>query len=158
MPYVDQGEPKPPPPMPPVIPYFATLLAMAAGVGLYWATFTYLSGNQWLAPLVTGPLIGVTIRITARPYIPRQGVTAILAALVACLVGYVYRHVALITWIDGTGQPMDPQPGVGNAFQWLFSNDLMSFLLIAMSCYLAYATGATFSRFTSPADQQPSQS
>ncbi|MFN3166470.1 MAG: hypothetical protein ACE37H_05335 [Phycisphaeraceae bacterium] len=137
MPYVDQGEPKPPPSLPPILPIAVTAVAMAVAIGLFPMIYTNLNGNQWLAPLLAGPLVGVAIRLTSKGRLPRAGTVAIIATLVACLVGYVVRHVGYIKWVDPTFKP-----SVGHAFEWLFSNDLMSILLIAMSAYLAFSVAA----------------
>lgn len=152
MPYVDQGELKPPTSLSPVLPIVAVLVAMGLGVGTFWLTYTKLNGNQWLAPLVAGPLIGVALRFVGKRPLPKAGLVAVLAALVTCLAGYVLRHILWIKWVDSTFQPT-----VGHAFEWLFSNDLMSFLLIGMSAYLAFAIGAIPSYGPPQQSQQPPQ-
>lgn len=156
MPYVDQGEPKPPTPLPPIVPYAALLVAMAAGFGSFWLLFN-AQLSQIIPPLLVGPIIGLALRLTAKHPLPKQGLTAILATLVTCLAGYVFRHVALITWLDNLGNPLNPQPGVGNAFHWLFSADIVSLLCIAMSGYLAFAIGAAIPTSYTPPPQQPPQ-
>ena len=137
MPYVDQGESKPPAPLPPILPIVAMLAAMCVGVVLFAVFYNQLKGNQWLAPIVTGPLIGAAMRFTSKRPLPKAGAIAIIATLAACLTGYVVRHVAYIKWVDPTFKPT-----VGHAFEYLFSADLMSILLIAMSAYLAFTIGA----------------
>lgn len=148
MPYIDQGEPKQTQ-LPPIVPIGVTLIAMAAAVALFPLFYNKLNGNQWLAPLVTGPLIGLAIRFTSKRPLPKAGLIAISAALLACLVGYVVRHVAYIKWVDPNFKPT-----VGHAFEWLFSADLMSILLIAMSAYIAFSIAATIPYGSA---QQPSQ-
>lgn len=137
MPYVDQGEPNAPTSLPPILPVVAVVVAMGVGVFSFGAFYNQLNGNQWLAPLITGPLIGAALRFTSKRPLPKAGAIAILAALTACIVGYVVRHVAYIKWVDPTFKP-----SVGHAFEWLFSADLMSIMLIAFSAYLAFAIGS----------------
>lgn len=143
MPYVDQGEPKQAKPLPPILPIVAVVVAMGVGFGSFW--FLYKAGVHQLLPIfLTGPLVGLALRLTNKGTLPKAGMIAIVASLVACLAGYVFRHAVLITWLDGFGNPMDPQPGVGNAFQWLLSSDLVSLLCIGVSSYFAFAIGAAF--------------
>ena len=141
MPYVDDGQPKEPTSLPPIVPLALVAVAMAVSVFLYKVFYDQLSANLWLAPLITGPLIGLALRLTVKQPIPKQGLIAVLSTLIACLIGYVFRHVVVITWVDQFNVPLNPQPGVGNAFEWLFSRDLISILLMAMSAYLAFAIG-----------------
>lgn len=157
MPYVDQGQPKTPTKLPPILPIVVVIVAMGVSVLLYVVFYKQLNYNLWLAPLVTGPLIGLGLRLTAKRPLPKQGLIAILAALTACLVGYVYRHVAVITWTDQFGNPLNPQPGIGNAFEWLFSADLLAILMMGMSAYLAFAIGGvTYLAATTPRNEQAS--
>ena len=134
MPYVDEGPPKDPMKLPPVVPYLAIALAMGVGIALFWFFYTQMNLNQWLAPILVGPLVGLAMRLSSKQPLPHAGKTAIFAALAACLIGYVVRHIAWIIWLDPTFQPT-----VGHAFEWLFSADMQSCLLIAMSAYLAFA-------------------
>jgi len=133
MPYVDEGPPREPTKLPPIVPYLAILVAMAVGVVLFWLFYSKMNLNQWLAPILVGPLVGGAMRLSSKRPLPHAGKTAIAAALVACLVGYVVRHIAWIIWLDPTFQPT-----IGHAFEWLFSADMQSCLLIAMSAYLAF--------------------
>lgn len=142
MPYVDEGKPRAPMSLPPILPIVVVLVAMVVSIGLYRVFYNQLNYNLWLAPLLTGPLIGSGLRFTVKRPLPKQGMIAILATLVACLAGYVYRHASVITWVDNFGNPLKPQPGVGNAFEWLFSADLMGILFMAFSAYLAFAIGS----------------
>jgi len=153
MPYVDKGEPKPPPSLPPILPIAAIIVAMAVAVVLFPLIYTSLNRNQWLAPLLAGPLVGVAIRFTSKGRLPKAGTIAIIATLAACLVGYVVRHVGYIKWVDPTFKPT-----VGHAFEWLFSSDLMSILLIAMSAYLAFSIAAAIPYASQgPTDSAPTQ-
>lgn len=149
MPYVDQGEPKRPPDLPPVVPIVVLVGAMAVGICLYWVFYEHLGLNQWLAPLVVGPLVGCALRFTAKQPIPRVGTIAVVATLATCLVGYVLRHILWINWVDPTFQPT-----VGHAFEYLFSADLMAILLMAMSAYFAFAIAAAIPRSTPNASQE----
>ena len=137
MPYVDDGPPKTPSKLPPILPIVSILIAMAVGVALFPLLYNFLNFNQWLAPLVAGLAVGLAMRLTNKGALPRPGTIAIVATLAACLVGYVVRHVAFIKWLDPTFTPT-----IGHAFEYLFSADMMSVLLIAMSAYIAFAIGA----------------
>ncbi|MEM1353355.1 MAG: hypothetical protein AAGH88_00580 [Planctomycetota bacterium] len=143
MPYVDQGEPKPAI-TPPVVPLIAIAAAMGLAIVPYWFFYNNLNLNQWLAPLLVGPMIGGAIFFTKKQPVPRSGLIVIIATLVTCLVGYVLRHVLWIKWADPTFKP-----SVGHAFEWLFSFDLVSILLMAMSAYFAFAI-ATIPKQTAP--------
>ena len=135
MPYVDEGKPeKGPMNVPPILPFGAIVCAMAASIALYWVFYENLGLNQWLAPLLAGPLVGVAMRFTGGSALPKAGTIAIVATLITCLLGYVLRHILWIKWLDPTFQPT-----VGHAFQYLFSADLMGILLMAMSAYFAFA-------------------
>lgn len=141
MPYVDERQPKTPSKLPPILPFVAIAAAMVVGVGLYWVFYENLGLNQWLAPLLVGPLIGCAMRFTAKQPIPRAGTIAIVATLVTCLVGYVLRHILWIKWLDPTFEPT-----VGHAFEYLFSADMMAILLMAMSAYFAFTLAAAIPR------------
>lgn len=147
MPYLDQGEPKPVN-LPPILPMVAVVVAMAAGVALFVVFYNQLNGNQWLAPLVTGPMIGAAMRLTSKRPLPKAGLIAVGSTVFACLVGYVVRHVGFIKWVDPNFEPT-----VGHAFEWLFSSDLMGVLLIGMSAYLAYTIGAAMPYRTQASDE-----
>jgi len=156
MPYVDQGQPKEKKHLPPIVPFALVFVAMAISVFLYKVFYDQLNANLWLAPLVTGPLIGLALRLTVKKPLPKQGMIAIFSTLAACMVGYVFRHVVVITWVDQFNIPLNPQPGIGNAFEWLFSRDLMSILLMAMSAYLAFAIGGVvYAAPSPPPSEQP---
>ena len=141
MPYVDDGQPKEPMSLPPILPFAALIVAAAASIALYWVFYENLSLNQWLAPLLVGPLIGCALRFTTNPPLPKTGAIAITTTLATCLIGYVLRHILWIKWLDPTFQPT-----VGHAFQHLFSVDLMSILLMAMSAYFAFAIASAIPR------------
>lgn len=152
MPYVDQGESQPKPALP-IVPIAGILLAMAVGAALFPLLYNGLSMNQWLAPILTGVLVGCAMRFTSTTPLPKAGVIAILATLIACLVGYVVRHVGFIKWADPTFQPT-----VGHAFSWLINSDLFSIMLIAMAAYIAFTIGAAMPyKNNDPPPQAPSQ-
>lgn len=132
MPYVDQGESKPLT-LPPIVPFVAVLVAMGVTIVLFWFFYTKFNFNQWLAPMLAGPMIGGAFFATKKRPIPRTGLIVIAATVLACLVGYVLRHILWIKWLDPNFRP-----SVGHAMEWLFSNDIMSILLIGMSAYLAF--------------------
>lgn len=134
MPYIDEKQSKTPMNLPPILPFVAIAAAMVVGVGLYWVFYENLGLNQWLAPLLLGPMIGCAIRFTAKQPLPRVGTIAISTTLIACLTGYVLRHVLWIKWLDPTFKPT-----AGHAFEYLFSTDLMAIILMAMSAYFAFA-------------------
>lgn len=141
MPYVDDGQPKAPTNLPPILPFVVLIGAMGVSLALYWVFYANLGLNQWLAPLLVGPLIGCALRFTATSAIPRVGTIAVVSTLVTCLVGYVLRHILWIKWLDPTFEPT-----VGHAFEFLFSADLMAILLMAMSAYFAFAIAAAIPR------------
>lgn len=148
MPYVDEGQPNEPTKLPPILPFIALTAAAAVSIGLYWVFYENLGLNQWLAPLLAGPLVGCALRFAAKPPLPRTGTIAITTTLATCLAGYVLRHILWIKWVDPTFQPT-----VGHAFHYLFSADLMAILLMAMSAYFAFAIAAAIPRPATPNQQ-----
>jgi len=148
MPYVDENQPKTPTNLPPILPFAAIAVAMVISVGLYWVFYQNLGLNQWLAPLLVGPLIGCAMRFSTKQPLPRAGTIAIVATLVTCLIGYVLRHVLWIKWLNPTFKP-----SVGHAFEFLFSADLMAILLMAMSAYFAFAIAAAIPRASETSKQ-----
>lgn len=139
MPYVDQGEPKPAT-VPPILPIAALILAIGLCVWL-WGVFWSGMNNGWLPPLITGAIIGAALRFTGGQRLPRPGLIAILATLLAGAAGYSYRHMYVMKWTNTqTGEPL--YPDFNNAMSYLF-NDMQSFLLIAVSAYIAYVIVST---------------
>ncbi len=136
MPYVDQGEPKPPPTLPPILPIAAAVVAAAASAWL-WGVFWSGMNNGWLPPLVTGVAVGVAMRFAGAGRLPKAGLIAVAAALLGSVAGYSYRHMFVMKWTNTqTGQPL--MPDFNNAMRYLF-NDMQSFLLIAVGAYIAFA-------------------
>ncbi|MBX2851431.1 MAG: hypothetical protein KTR15_06775 [Phycisphaeraceae bacterium] len=148
MPYVDENQPKDPMNLPPILPFIALVAVMVVGISLYWVFYENLGLNQWLAPLLAGPLVGCALRFTAKQPIPRVGTIAIVTTVATCLIGYVLRHVLWIKWLDPTFKP-----SVGHAFEYLFSADMMAILLMAMSAYFAFAITSAIPRGNTKATQ-----
>ncbi|XAL98144.1 hypothetical protein OT109_11105 [Phycisphaeraceae bacterium D3-23] len=145
MPYVDEGEQAKKQGLPIWLPYAAGVVGAFLAFFLWGLTYTKMNGNQWLAPILTGVIIGGAMRLAGKRPAPRVGLVAVLLSAVTGLVAYVYRHMFVIKWQDPNFKP-----DANHAINWLFG-DMASVIFIAFSAYLAFIIARAYGNtYTGP--------
>lgn len=134
MPYVDQGEPKAGPSLnlSTFLPYIAGAVGAVIAFFIWGVLYTQMQQNQWIAPILGGPIIGGAMRLAGKRPVPFGGLVAIGLVVVSGLAGYLHRHVVHIIWVDPNFKP-----DVNHAINWMFK-DITGIFLMGFSAYLAY--------------------
>lgn len=154
MPYVDEGDQPKQTGTPMWLPYAAGVVGAVLAFFLWGLLYKQMNGNQWLAPVLTGLVIGGAMRLAGKQPAPRVGTVAVLFTVVTALAGYIYRAINLIPWNPVNGQPFTPT--VGDTMRYLFNNDMMSVILIAFGTYLAFIIARSYGmNYTVPPTHQP---
>lgn len=148
MPYVDEGDQPRKTGTPMGLPYAAGVVGAVLAFFLWGLLYKQMNGNQWLAPVLTGVVIGGAMRLAGKQPAPRMGTVAVLLTVVTALAGYIYRAINLIPWNPVNGQPFTPT--VGDTMSYLLNHDMMSALLIAFSAYLAFMIARSYPQMYAP--------
>jgi len=129
MPYVDQGDPKPPPSLPPVVPIIVALLMAGVGVLAWIGSFNWF-GMSYPGAIAAGLLIGLGIKFTlTRPFPPLR-VIAIVLTVLASLIGYI-----LVFKLYYTNFALGPSIAA-------YFKDIQALLFTGVGCYLAFILAA----------------
>ena len=137
MPYVDEGQPKEPMKLLPVLP--ALLAIVAAGIGaVSWLGCFKWFGMSYPGALVAGVLVGLAIKFTLTKPIPQFRVFALVLTLIACVAGYIWVFAAYYTNFSFGAS-------ITNYFK-----DIQALLFTGAGCYIAFA-------LASPRASRPTQ-
>jgi hypothetical protein len=129
MPYVDDGQPKTPMNLPPILP--AVLAVVMAGIGAAaWLGCYKWFGMSYPGALVAGLLVGLSIKFTLTKSVPQFRVIALVLTVIACVAGYVWVYAAFFTNFTFSGS-------ITNYFR-----DIQALLFTGVGCYIAFALAA----------------
>jgi|GEM_PF-3073727 len=125
MPYVDQGEPKPAKPMPPIVSIMAVVVAAIVTPALWlfchkWFGYSYVG-----APL-GGLTIGMAAKFTLRRPFPPLRVFAIILLVIGSFAGFV--------WVDSKIW----SPFMLDKSTERFFRDILALLFTGVGCYLTF--------------------
>lgn len=126
MPYVDEGPPKEPLKLPPVVP--AVLAIVAAGIGtVSWLGCFKWFGMSYPGALVAGLLVGLAVKLTLNRSIPQFRVIALVLTVLASIAGYIWVFYAYYTNFTFGGSITS------------YFKDIQALLFTAAGAYLAFA-------------------
>lgn len=126
MPYVDEGQPKTPMNMPPVIPIALAVLAAGLGAIAWLGCFKWF-GMSYPGALIAGLLVGLAIKFTLTQPIPQFRVMSLVLTLIACVAGYVWVFAVFYTNFS-----------FGASITSYFK-DIQALLFTGAGCYIAFA-------------------
>ena len=125
MPYVDQGQPKEPMKLPPVLPWLVVVLVGALGPVLWYGSHLWF-GYSYAGALLSGLFIGLAAKLTLSRPIPPIRVAAIVLVVLGSFGGYI--------WVDSTlWTPFMLDKSVERFFR-----DFIALLMIGAGGYLAF--------------------
>ena len=126
MPYVDDGQPRTPTKLPPVLPVL--LAVVMAGVGaVSWLGCYKWFGMSYPGALVAGLLVGLSIKLTLAKPVPQFRVIALVLTLLACFAGFIWVYAAFFTNFSLSAS-------ITNFFR-----DIQALLFTGFGCYIAFA-------------------
>lgn len=125
MPYVDQGEPKAPANLPPIVPIVAVVIAGLLGPLLWYGSHLWF-GYSYAGALLSGLLVGLAAKFTLKHPFPSIRVIAIILIVLGGFAGYVWVDSKLWT------------PFMFDQSMQRFFRDFIALLMIGMGCYIAF--------------------
>lgn len=126
MPYVDEGQPKEPMKLPPVVPAVVAIVAAGIGAASWLGCFKWFGMSYPGAP-VAGLLVGLAVKFTLNRPIPQFRVIALGLTVLASVAGYIWVFYAYYTNFS-FGSSM------ANYFR-----DIQALLFTGVGCYIAFA-------------------
>lgn len=138
MPYVDDGKPKAPVNLPPILP--AALAVIMAGVG----AASWLGCFKWFnmsypGALVVGLLVGLSVKFTLTKPIPQFRVIALVLTMLGCIAGYIWVYAAFFTNFTFSASMTN------------YVKDFQALIFTGIGCYIAFALAAP--RLARPSSQ-----
>lgn len=133
MPYVDEGQPKTPKNLPPILPAVLAVIMAGVGAASWLGCFKWFS-MSYPGALVAGLLIGLSIKLTLNKPIPQFRVVAIILTVAASLAGYIW--VFNVFYIN-----VSLSDSITNYFR-----DIQALLFTGFGAYIAFALAAPRNR------------
>lgn len=129
MPYVDDGQPKPPSNLPPILPAVLAMLMACVGAAAWLGCYKWF-GMSYPGALVAGLLVGLSIKLTLTKPIPQFRVYALILTALASIVGFIGVFAVFFTNFT-----------IAASITSLF-RDIVALLFIGVGCYIAFALAA----------------
>ena len=126
MPYVDEGSPKEPMKLPPVLPGAFAVVAAAIGAVSWLGCFKWFS-MSYPGALVAGLLVGLAVKFTLTRPVPQFRVIALVLTVLASIAGYIWVFHAYYTNFS-----------FGSSITSYF-RDIQALLFTGAGCYIAFA-------------------
>ena len=125
MPYVDEGQPKAPTNLPPILPWLVVIVVAALGP-LLWMGCHLWFGYSYAGALLSGLLVGLAAKFTMSRPKPPLRVAVIMLIVLGSFAGYI--------WVDSKlWTPFMFKMSVERFFR-----DFIALLLVGAGCYIAF--------------------
>ena len=129
MPYVDEGPPKDPMKLPPIVPWLAVVVVGALGPVLWMGCHLWF-GYSYAGALLSGLFIGLAAKFTLKHPIPPLRVAAIILVVLGSIAGYI--------WVDSKlWTPFMLDKSIERFFR-----DFVALLMVGFGGYIAFALAA----------------
>ena len=125
MPYVDEGQPKTPTSLPPILPWLSVVIVGALGPVFWYGCYLWF-GYSYAGALLSGLFIGLAAKFTLSRPIPPLRIAAIVLVVLGSFAGYIWVDSKLWT------------PFMFDKSIERFFRDFIALLMVGFGSYFAF--------------------
>lgn len=129
MPYVDEGQPKTPTKLPPILPWLVVIVVAAISPALWYGCYLWF-GISYAGALLSGLFVGLAAKFTMSRPIPPLRIAVIVLVVLGSVAGYIWVDSKLWT------------PFMFDKSLTRFFRDFVALLMVGVGCYIAFALAA----------------